>query len=36
MPRMRTCKSLVAHGRKHLVLIDSISPRRAPDRGPAC
>ena len=26
----RTCKALVAHGAKHLVLIDSISPRRAP------
>ncbi len=30
---MRTCKSLVAHGAKHLVLIDSISPRRAPTAG---
>lgn len=29
----RTCKSLVAHGAKHLVLIDSISPRRAPTAG---
>jgi inosose dehydratase len=26
---IRTCRSLVAHGAKHLVLIDSISPRRA-------
>ena len=31
----RTCKSLVAHGAKHLVLIDSISPRRAPTAGRA-
>lgn len=30
---IRTCKSLVAHGAKHLVLIDSISPRRAPRAG---
>ena len=30
---LRTCKSLVAHGAKHLVLIDSISPRRAPTAG---
>lgn len=30
---MRTCKSLVAHGANHLVLIDSISPRRAPTAG---
>jgi inosose dehydratase len=30
---MRTCKSLVAHGARHLVLIDSISPRRAPTAG---
>jgi inosose dehydratase len=30
---IRTCKSLVAHGAKHLVLIDSISPRRAPTAG---
>ena len=30
---MRTCKSLVAHGAKHLVLIDSISPRRAGTAG---
>lgn len=29
----RTCKSLVAHGAQHLVLIDSISPRRAPTAG---
>lgn len=29
----RTCKSLAAHGAKHLVLIDSISPRRAPTAG---
>lgn len=29
----RTCKSLVAHGAKHLVLIDSISSRRAPTAG---
>jgi inosose dehydratase len=29
----RTCKSLVAHGAKHLVLIDSISPRRASTAG---
>ncbi len=26
---LRTCKALTAHGAKHLVLIDSISPRRA-------
>jgi len=31
----RTCKALVAHGAKHLVLIDSISPRRAPTAGRA-
>jgi inosose dehydratase len=31
----RTCKSLVAHGAQHLVLIDSISPRRAPTAGRA-
>ncbi len=31
----RTCRSLVAHGAKHLVLIDSISPRRAPTAGRA-
>ncbi len=30
---MRTCKALKAHGAKHLVLIDSISPRRAPTAG---
>lgn len=30
---IRTCKSLVAHGAKHLVLIDSISPRRAATAG---
>ena len=29
----RTCKALVAHGAKHLVLIDSISARRAPTAG---
>jgi len=29
----RTCKALVAHGAKHFVLIDSISPRRAPTAG---
>lgn len=29
----RTCVSLAAHGAKHLVLIDSISPRRAPTAG---
>ena len=29
----RTCKSLAAHGAKHLVLIDSISPRRASTAG---
>lgn len=32
---MRTCKALVSHGAKHLVLIDSISPRRAPTAGRA-
>jgi inosose dehydratase len=32
---VRTCKSLVSHGAKHLVLIDSISPRRAPTAGRA-
>ncbi|MGL5012480.1 MAG: TIM barrel protein [Paracoccaceae bacterium] len=31
----RTCNALVAHGAKHLVLIDSISPRRAPTAGQA-
>lgn len=30
---VRTCKSLKAHGAEHLVLIDSISPRRAPTAG---
>lgn len=30
---MRTCKALTAHGARHLVLIDSISPRRAPTAG---
>lgn len=29
----RTCKALKAHGAQHLVLIDSISPRRAPTAG---
>ncbi|WP_187430860.1 Inosose dehydratase [Roseobacter fucihabitans] len=29
----RTCKALSAHGARHLVLIDSISPRRAPTAG---
>ncbi len=29
----RTAKSLAAHGAKHMVLIDSISPRRAPTAG---
>jgi inosose dehydratase len=29
----RTCKALVSHHAKHLVLIDSISPRRAPTAG---
>ena len=32
---VRTCKSLVSHGAAHLVLIDSISPRRAPTAGRA-
>ncbi|PVA05537.1 TIM barrel protein [Thalassorhabdomicrobium marinisediminis] len=32
---LRTCKALQAHGAKHLVLIDSISPRRAPTAGRA-
>lgn len=32
---VRTCKALVAHGATHLVLIDSISPRRAPTAGRA-
>ncbi|HMS94673.1 MAG TPA: TIM barrel protein [Tabrizicola sp.] len=31
----RTCNALVAHGARHLVLIDSISPRRAPTAGRA-
>ena len=31
----RTCKALVAHGARHLVLIDSISERRAPTAGRA-
>lgn len=30
---IRTCKALKAHGAEHLVLIDSISPRRAPTAG---
>lgn len=30
---VRTCKALSAHGAEHLVLIDSISPRRAPTAG---
>jgi len=30
---VRTCKALVAHGAEQLVLIDSISPRRAPTAG---
>ncbi|MDD9909102.1 MAG: TIM barrel protein [Ahrensia sp.] len=29
----RTCNALTAHGAQHLVLIDSISPRRAPTAG---
>jgi inosose dehydratase len=29
----RTCEALKAHGARHLVLIDSISPRRAPTAG---
>lgn len=32
---VRTCKALVVHGAQHLVLIDSISPRRAPTAGRA-
>ena len=32
---VRTCKALEAHGAQHLVLIDSISPRRAPTAGRA-
>lgn len=31
----RTCKALASHGAKHLVLIDSISPRRASAAGRA-
>jgi inosose dehydratase len=30
---VRTCQALKAHGARHLVLIDSISPRRAPTAG---
>jgi inosose dehydratase len=30
---VRTCRALTAHGAKQLVLIDSISPRRAPTAG---
>ncbi len=30
---VRTCKALKAHGASHFVLIDSISPRRAPTAG---
>jgi len=32
---VRTCKALKAHNAKHFVLIDSISPRRAPTAGRA-
>ncbi len=32
---VRTCKALSAHGARHLVLIDAISPRRAPTAGRA-
>lgn len=32
---LRTCRALLAHGAEHLVLIDSISPRRAPTAGRA-
>ncbi len=32
---VRTVKALTAHGARHLVLIDSISPRRAPTAGRA-
>jgi inosose dehydratase len=32
---LRTCKALVAHSARHLVLIDSISSRRAPTAGRA-
>lgn len=31
----RTCRALTEHGARHLVLIDSISPRRAPTAGRA-
>ncbi|MCB1351086.1 MAG: TIM barrel protein [Maritimibacter sp.] len=30
---VRTCKALKAHGARHFVIIDSISPRRAPTAG---
>ena len=30
---VRTCRALQAHGARHFVLIDSISPRRAPTAG---
>ncbi|MDT2073595.1 MAG: myo-inositol catabolism protein, partial [Planktomarina sp.] len=30
---IRTCKALAAHGATRLVIIDSISPRRAPTAG---
>lgn len=30
---IRTCRALAAHGANHLVIIDSISPRRAPTAG---
>jgi inosose dehydratase len=30
---VRTCRALSAHGAQHMVLIDSISPRRAPTAG---
>ena len=32
---VRTCQALKAHGAEHLVLIDAISPRRAPTAGRA-
>lgn len=32
---LRTCRALTAHNARHLVLIDSISPRRAPTAGRA-
>ena len=32
---VRTCRSLTAHGARHLVLIDSIAPARAPTAGRA-